>query len=221
MKFLCDPLDVVKAFGISQAQQTTADNAKPAVSIATRALCSVLDTEFAYSSQTDFFDSPWNSTTTSIYARLLLKNRFVDSDVPLTVRYSINGLPLTAAGSGEVLSTDYYIVDRNLGVVTILYPNPYVGSGKPNALSVTYSSGLAEDNSGIFVDVPEWLYDAALALSVYTLKTLPINTAQRATNKGQRIGLAEKETLQYASMLYSANMRPRAGMLFPSMTLEA
>lgn len=222
MNYLCDPLDVVKALGISQAQQITAENAKPAISVATRALSTALDTGFEYTTQTDYFNAPYYNSSSHIFARLLLKDRFLDPDVSVVVRYSATGLPLVTSGAGEVLDQSYYTVDTNVGVITIIYPNPYTGAyGGPSAFSVTYSSGFTENPSspGMLIDVPTWLYDSAVALSVYALKTMPLNTSQRQTNKGQRVGASEKETLLYATMLYSAHVRPRAGMLFPVMTV--
>ena len=217
---LCSPNDVVSALGIG-ASEAVLGNILPAIRVASETICRLIDTNFLYQKQFDIFQNKGRRYRTDTSTpQLRLTNSYVNLGT-VEVRYSADGLPLRSNTQGVLLTADDYMVNPQTGVITLLaniepYAPVFYG------ISVTYESGFeanGADERAPLNELPGWVGQAAVALSAYTHKILPINTSQRsASAKGAKVGAMEKEVSRLAASLVNSYIRPRVNLQFPEMT---
>jgi hypothetical protein len=205
---LTTPEKVLQLYGVGISAPTQA-NVQPAIMLASARIQAMLETNFNLERRTDYFDI----LSASKVIKCRLENSHLTTDT-VVVRYSVDGYALTSETSGELFGEINFSVDRKQGVVT-LYNVPALGR---EGLSITYTSGFEVNASDTrYLDSPpEWLSDAAAAISTYVLKEMPSTPANKTNVKGQAIANNNKQTLKFSESLVNPYLRPRANLIWPT-----
>ena len=214
---LARPEKVLELLGVGTST-TTLSNVGTAIAVASRRIEQLIDTEFEFKNKTDYFQTsglPFKHDIGTLQ-QFRLSSGYVQP-IGLTVRYAEVNAPLFLSISGTVLAATQYMVDYVKGTVACFTA---LNLGY-STLSVTYDSGFDADPSdeGQLLDLPAWVGDAAAALSVYILKILPSNPANRTSIKGQVVLRNDRLVVQYAESLVAPYIRPRGNLEFASRTV--
>jgi hypothetical protein len=166
------------------------------------------DSLFLVTSRTDYFDL---DETEVASPRLRLTSGFVSLTEDLTVRYSADGLSLSA-GSGTELTTGY-VADYVAGVVWL--DGTYL-PGK-RVVSITYTHGFElSDDDVLLADVPTALEQAHISLAAEYMMLNPANVGKEKAKFMAQVavhGYSHK-----ASRAVQNLTRPRGTVIWPSFT---
>lgn len=170
----------------------------------------VLETNLAYSTQTDYFDI---GRYEAVNPSLRLSNSFVVSDEPIVVTVSATGLSLPA-DTGTVLTTADYEINFKLGTLRL---RGTILAGL-SVISVSYSSGF---NTGadpeMLSDTPAALVQAAISKAACYAQLNPANIAKDKAKFSASVAVHALNTK--GSRAIAAYVRPRGIHIWPSHTV--
>lgn len=205
---LAPDTEVVGLLGIG-SDTGTLGNARAALDVTASAVADKLGTPLEAASYLDFYSyivPKFRRCFAPVMFRL--SAGFVDPD-SFVARISEDGCPISSAEGGEALTSDYYILDAEKGLVTLLKD---IQQGY-QVLCFSYDAGFVKEaDTGVLQGTPDWLIRAGTAAAVKLVRTSPANVAKGKTSAYKDI---QNALYGEVSGLINPHIRPKMGLVFP------